>query len=482
VSIDDQSSSSETATVACRNYGQQVLAASVQFLAGQGKPAHRATGRTCCHRSCARCSKPNPPSAASPGWCRRSVGRDSRQKAPPATTLQIPVPPKAVAVRYLCGGLGRGTYDPHVCPIGIAPSILAEYILRTACLVAGMSSPPTSLFTNFFSDPAQFLKVLPAFAFLAQGKVAQAITGAGNVLPGLDAMLDSLGSIVFSTPLSDYLDNRIASNIAADAIIDTRPAFQVAGTLLQRSSVVSAIDGVLSNAFVIENDVQRAATMITTLKPADWAGTFPAEAAAYAATLELSDGGTSVTFSGAADAVNGGVIARSLDGLPSGGDVRLRTTLSTEDGAVVAEGVSRWIGASAAAGQTNIVVNLEPDDRPLRDGIIYTHHQKKLPYDNQAQVHVWAASAPPVETRTWQSPVPKHWILRLVNITVGQAPAMVAYAWEATGLNQPKDQPNGPISNDPMFTVQNAAIFGSPQGPTRSRQWASASRLAYDTS
>lgn len=91
---------------------------------------------------------------------------------------------------------------------------------------------------------------------------------------------------------------------------------------------------------------------------------------------------------------------------------------------------------------------------PLSSSSVYEHRQA-LSFEGGR--HVWRARAAPVTTVGDADA-----LITLGGITVAQQPAMLAYSWQARGLNLPRDRSGGARVNDPMHAMQNISLLQDP--------------------
>jgi hypothetical protein len=345
----------------------------------------------------------------------------------------------------------------------VAASASTFGAMLCACIVAG-ADPPPAMFSGFLSDPAQFLATLPAFESLARDPLAAAIVKAGNPAPAYLALLDSLGVVLFGTPLAASIDHSLGSGSATAAALDLGVVLQVAAAGF--GSILPPASGAGWEPFAVAVELERTRAVGLRVEPADWIGCFPSDALAHAGSVTPAGGGTPRTFGGALDPINGGAVEIPAT-LPVAGAARVMDALTGAAATPVAAGASTWDPAAGAP-----AVAVAPGGSPASASVTF-EHQKKLVYDAQAGQHRWLAAPAPTETQTYQPPDPAHVVERQVGITVAQAAAMLGYSYEATGVGG---------GGSSRYTVENLASFGVPEAAYRAPAtgWSSPSAIVYE--
>lgn len=380
---------------------------------------------------------------------------------PDPTTIKIPVPPEARSIQVYFGGLGRGgSYDIAVCPIGTAVTIVAEMALPVILLLAGTAVSNSKAVVSLMADKEVLFAVCTVAGFLVAGGTATYIGISQDPGRAVKDVAITLGPMLLSpaTALGQWLLQKVAEGVAQRAV----PFFNVFTTVVNgavtAAQLSQTIIEVASSPWVFNAEITRAIDLEVTLKPDKRYSRFPDQATYYEVSVVYDKGATlpKQTFQLAGKPPRSKDIAVKFADIPAGGRLRAYVFFYAENGWQAGQCQSEWIDAKGTAGSTlKLDLHVTTNTVPLTESSVY-QHVSKIAYDEHGKRHYWKpADRSPDEVATSPSPFPHHHVQRRLSITSAQEPAQLAYAWQATGLNQPIDDPTRPPSGASMYTLQN---------------------------
>ncbi len=379
------------------------------------------------------------------------------------TQLTIPIWDDVHTVKLLMGGLGQGSYDAAVCPIGITVTVLAELVLPVFILAAGSAITNSNAVKSLLADPEVLFAVCTAGAFLAGGAGAAAIATAQNPASAAKGMAAEFGPMLLSpaTSLGKWVAEKFSEGAAERAAPFVDIALAVINGAVTAAELAQTIIEVLDSPFVFETDITRSMGLQVQLVPDHRYHKFPD----YHNTLQVIvayDTGTtqpSLTQSLPATTLSDPITV-TFASVPAGGKLKIYAFFYAANGWQSGQGQTGWIQASSNDGNSLVVSGLEitTNEIPLNDKSVYVHQEKTGMSDNAIN-WIAAVDTPPAVTLGNMNAQ----MLYLSAITIAQEPEMIGYCWQATGLNIPPDSTSQPASNDALWTLQNLSVLQQPQ-------------------
>lgn len=472
-----------TLTFDCKNYWLRHLCAYVQFLDDANPP---------------NVITPSPWNEQMPGFIRSMFQPNDSKKyiqmvspvtticgiplpADP-TTLSIPVPDNVHTVRVMWGGLGRGQYDKDVCAMGITLTVTLELALPMILLLAGTAISNSKSVVALMEDKETLFGVVAVGSFLVAGGVATEIGVTHNPKPALARLASSLGPLLLKTGLKWFITTHIAAGIAKRAIPFVNIAFEVFNGAVTAAQLSQTIIEVLESPFYYETDISKSVDLSITLVPDPNFHFFPPLATHYSVKVVYASTATYPTFDDRgswSSTTQSEPFTVTFKNAPAGGMLKVYAIFYAANDWVAGQGESDWIEAKAnstsAANEPVLQIDklvITNNKPPLTSASVYTHKEKLTyakfdaqgkPSSSGTYQHGWIASPAPTATPNTAPPKEGHAITALRGLTMAQSPAQIAYAWEATGLNVPKDVPSAPSTNNAITTLQNMSILQKPQ-------------------
>ena len=454
--------------VDCKNYWLRHLAAYVEFLDTAGKPI-----------------EPTGWSSRMPGFLQAAFEPSATKKylamVPPVqaifgvpipadtTEIDIPVPNRDVhTVRIYWGGLGRGPYDGGVCAPGIVCTSVVELALPFILLLAGTAVESSKVVQDIMNDSDVLFAVLAVCGFLVAGGSAVAIGTAQNpakVAKDIAVILGPLLAKPALKGLATFIIRKIAEGAATRAIPFVNIGMLVLSGAVTTALISQTTIAVLQSPFYYQTDISRTIDLQVTLKPHRDTKKFPDYHAVCRVSVVYDRGSTNPLWETSLPPQTiSDPITVKFSSIPAGGRLRIYAFFYAANGWQSGQGETGWMEAVGAGTSTTLdVPNLEivSNEIPLSEKSIYRHTQK-IVYEGGA--HKWKATTDaPTATRTTVSPYSGKNMIRFVGITLAQSPAMLGYAWQATGLNVPKDFPHSPKTNEALYTFQNLSLLQHPE-------------------
>ncbi len=418
-----------------------------------------------------------------PGFLRHTFEPDSNKPflalIPPVTTVfGVPIPANATqlsfpiwdevhTVRLLMGGLGQGSYDAAVCPIGITVTVLAELVLPVFILAAGAAITNSSAVKSLLADPEVLFAVCTAGAFIAGGAGATAIALSQNPASAAKGMAAEFGPMLLSpaTSLGKWVAEKIVEGAAERAAPFVDIALAVINGAVTAAELAQTIIEVLDSPFVFETDITRSMGLQVQLIPDSRYNKFPDYHSTLQVIVVYDVGNTQPTITQSLPATTlSDPITVTFSAVPAGGRLKIYAFFYAPNGWQSGQGQTSWMQASSTDG-TNLVVDglmITTNEIPLNNKSVYLH-QEKTGMSGTDINWIAAVGTPPSATVTALQGSQTQQILNLASITIAQEPEMIGYSWEATGLNISPDTPNQPVSNDALWTLQNLSVLQHPQ-------------------
>lgn len=391
---------------------------------------------------------------------------------PDPTVISIPVPPEARSIQVYYGGLGYGgSYNSAVCPVGVAVTVVAEMAVPLILLFAGTAVTNSQTVVKLMADKEVLFAVCTVAGFLVAGGTATYIGTAQDSSAAIKDVAITLGPMLLSpvTALGQWLLQKVAEGAAARAV----PFFNVFTTVVSgavtAAQLSQTIIEVASSPWAFHSEVTRAIDLDITLTPDRDYGKFPDQATAYAVRVVYDKGATLpyqvFQLAGAPPRVD--PIKVRFSDVPAGGRLKVYAFFYARNGWQAGQGESPWMDAKGTNGSTLEIASVEIKTNLVELGNFSVYeHASKIAYDKAKGGHYWhGTTEAPKSTVATPSPygagkAVKGW----VSITTAQKPAMVAYAWSATGLHQPLDDPKSAPYDEPMFTLQNLSTLKPEDG------------------
>lgn len=384
---------------------------------------------------------------------------------PMTTTLDIPVPAEAASVKLYWGGLGTGEYDDTVCACGITCTAVLELALPVIMLIQGSSLTDSKFINNMMKDPKVRYGIYALGVALIGGGAGGYIgvsqdpgKAAGSVATKLLPALVKLGL----KKLSIYIAEKAAEGVAKRSV----PliglaflAFDTAVTLLQLGQTIAAV---VQSPFYYTTKLTRTFDLRGRVLPDPAFNKFPDHHDRMIVRV-LYDAGNALPVR--EQRLPAETLSKPLPfeflNIAAGGRIKVIVIFYAANGWQSALGATSWIDAKGANGSATLDIDVTVKNAliPLSKDSVYQHRQE-LAYEGGR--HRWKHGPAPTSTITTLSPDAGHRLLSLGGITVAQRPGMLAYSWQATGLNLPRDRPGAP-GGEAMFAMQNISLLEDPE-------------------
>lgn len=388
---------------------------------------------------------------------------------PDPTDVSIPVPANARTIQIYFGGLGSGgSYDAAVCPIGLATTVVVEMAVPMILLIAGTALSNSKAVVALMANKEVLFAVCAVASFLVAGGSATYIGTSQDPSEAVKDVAIRLGPMLLSpaTALGQYLLQRVAEGVAQRAVPFFNVFTTVVNAMVTAAQLAQTSIEVASSPWVFNAEITRSIDLDITLEADHRYHRFPDLATTYAVSVVYDKGATlpKQVF----ELKNGPPWSKPIkvrfSEIPAGGKLKVYVFFYADNGWQAGQGESPWLEAKGTDGSTLVLNNLEitTNEVPLGTWSVYTH-ASKIAYDQGKGGYYWhATKTPPNATAITSSPYPDKSVTRLVSITTAQHPAMMAYSWQATGLNQPLDDATKPPSNQSMYTLQNLSTLEDP--------------------
>ena len=458
----DSSGGNGKLTFACRNTKLRHLSAHVQYLDSAGTVL-----------------EPLFPTSSLPGDLQKIFESDKTKKfvkvIPPTkvvfgvpigsewTKMTVPVWPGVHTVRMLWGGLGQGSYDRAVCPIGVTATAVLDMAMPAFTLAAGGAMTNTSFVRNVLMDPQVLYQILSAGEFLVSGDGAGAIEVAHNPGGALGDLSGRMAPLFLRPdgPLGRYVLANIAVNMALRFIPFVGIALAIVNAAAAASQLAQTIDAVVQSPFVYETEFSRSFDLTVELLPDHRSNLFPEYHDQLEVKVVYDSNATLPIYRRALDARPKSLpIYVKFLSIPAGGNLRVFATFRAANGWASGQGASNWTPAHEDGSQARFIPNIEitTNEIPLNSTSVH-QHRSKTGVNASGQVDwIEAVGQPPATTVATMAPS----LLKLCDLTVAQLPEMAGYCWQASGEQLPPDDPSSPPTNEALFVVQNVSVAEQP--------------------
>lgn len=373
------------------------------------------------------------------------------------TSLTISVPDGTTTVRLLAGGLGRGTFDPAVCPVGLAMTAFAELALPVLLLAGGSAETSNSSVSSLISDPEVMFAICAAGAFLVAGGAATYIALSDDPGVAAEKLAETFGPMLLKkgvSSLAKWFAMQEGEAAAEDAIPFIDIGLEVLRVATTTAELAETTIEVLDSPYVYETDIVQSMNLSVTLYPDPSKGQFPDYHDLLRVVVAYDCGTTLPVWEQSYANVTSlpPSISVSFQNVPAGGNLQVYAFFYSSNGWQSGQGQSPWVAATSTNGTLEVCFNITDNVVPLTINTVYQHQGKIGMVDGGLG---WiTTSTAPTETMTTPSPfAPEQSVTKLVDVTVSQLPQMMGYAWEATGLNG---------SSSDAFTVQTLSIGSTP--------------------
>jgi hypothetical protein len=375
-------------------------------------------------------------------------------------TITIPITEDVDTVRFLWGGLGCGTYDATVCPIGVAVTALAELALPVFLLVAGSAVTNSATVKSLLADKEVLFAVCTAGAFLAGGAAAADIATSQNSGAAATGLAEKFGPMLLSpaTSLGLWVAKQFAVGTAERAVPFVDIALAVVnGAVTAANLAMTSID-VLDSPFVYETDVVGTMTIAVVLKPDPKIGKFPDDHDHFRVMVVYDSGTTVPVYEQHLPGTTlSDPITVNFKNCPVGGNVRAYAFFYAKNGWQSGHADPKdsvWKPAIITdAGGVTLDLTIDINPIPLNAFSVY-EHQQKIGLVSESMDWIAAVNAPPLTIPTTASPYPGKSLVSTVCITAAQSPEMVGYAYQATGIGG---------SSQSQFTMQTMSLMQEPK-------------------
>ncbi|MFD0634769.1 hypothetical protein ACFQ9X_27740 [Catenulispora yoronensis] len=458
-----------TLSIECTNHWLRHLSACVQYIGSDGKVL------------------PFPDNWVEqlPGYLRGTFESDPNYKfvkmvppvdtvfgipiSPEPTRITVPVWDKVSSVRFLWGGLGTGEYNSGVAPIGLVMTCMAELALPVFLMWATAAITNSATVKSILADSDVLFATCAVGGFLVTGATAAYIGTSQDPGAAATGLATEFGPLFLSpaTSLGMWVYQQITEAEIADAIPFVDLALEVLDAAVTLAELAQTTVEVLQSPFVYETDLTRSVELKVTLTPSESFSEFPEQHDHYTVTVTYDTGATAgVVTNHLPPGTLSEDITVTFPALPSGGSVKVLVAFYAEDGWQSGQGNSDWIDTVVDSGQLAFKVYIDSNTPPLDKNSVYIHEEKiGMTTVNGVNQLGWVPTAQP-PTATVKTPPPygdKGKVVQyLAGITVAQAPEMMGYCWQATGLNLPPNTPDQPPQNYAMWALQNLSALQYP--------------------
>lgn len=387
---------------------------------------------------------------------------------PDPVTLRIPFPDNAAKMRLYWGGLGTGKYDEAVCALGITATATFQLALPVFLLAAGAADYKTDFVSNLLKDKMVLYSVYGAAAGLvgdsairigrAQNPGAAAKEVAIRFGPMIGKFLAKKGAAKFAV----WLARKISEGAVRRAIPLVNAAFLAFDTAVTLAQLGQTIAAIIQSPFYYDFEITRSFDLRVKIRPDPRFGTFPDHRDRMRVQVVYDTAGELRHFetTDLRDRVSTPIDV-TFAGTPAGGHMKVFVFFYANNHWQSAAGSTPWFEARGQDGTParQVEITIENALIPLSSDSVY-QHQGSIVFENGQ--HRWKLGPAPEATAPNEVPDSSNQLLTLNGITVAQAPGMIGYAWQATGLGLPRDRVGTPPVNDAMYVVQNLSLRQHP--------------------
>jgi hypothetical protein len=456
-------------SIECTNNWLRHLSCHVQWIDSDGQPM-------------------DPPSCWNdqiPAWLRDPFEQDAKTPfvqllSPVTTVFGIEIPNKPVritipvwdgvsTVRFKWGGMGTGSYDSAVCPIGLTMTLMAEIALPVFLMWATAAIMNSSIVKSIIADKDVLIATCAVAGSLAAGGVAVDIGTAQDPAAAAEYLAEKFGPLFLNplTSLGKWVWGQELAAEAEDAIPFVDLAMKMLNAAVTAEQLADTTVECLQSPFVYETDLSRSVELDVTLSPdVATGGNFPEYHDHYTVTVTYDTGATAgVVTNHLPNGTLSDDIVVTFPAIPSGGNIKVVVAFYAADGWQSGQGNSDWIDTVVEKGQLAFPVTIYVNDIPLDNNSVYIHEEKiGLLTDGSNQLGWVPTGAPPSATITTPPPYQSKGMVvqYLAGITVAQSPSQLGYCWQATGLNLPPNTPDAKPQNYAMWALQNLSVQQHP--------------------
>lgn len=387
------------------------------------------------------------------------------------TSLSIPLG-DAAGVQLLFGSLGTSDWDPLVSPPGALLTGLWQYGVPTVFLIAGKAFTSSSIFNKIVNDrELQAIVLAVGFGIVGGGlPTAAALTNTKSVLTAAGDAILTLAVQKGLETLGEWLIEQAGSGALVSAFGPVGWVLRLAAMGLDIEEMAVTTGEVLSSPACITVTAKRAIDVTLTMAPDPRHGeagkpataVWPAVATRYVATLQYKDG-TSFQLKDELPATTSGtVLALRFADVPAGGSYRIFFGVYSGSGWLAGVWQSDWLAAQPTSGTTQAL-----GEHAIRENLVPlapdTQYVFKERITVSGGVFGWTAGGlPPSAPLTSLACGGGGTLCELVGITINDSAFQVGYAWRASGMGLPPDDPTAPPSNDQLYALQNLSVLARP--------------------
>ncbi len=387
---------------------------------------------------------------------------------PDPVTLRIPFPDNAVKMRLYWGGLGTGKYDEAVCACGITATATFQLALPVFLLAAGAADYKTDFVSSLLKDRMVRYSLYAAAAGLL-GESGLRIGRAQNPGAAAKAVAIRFGPMIAkfaakkgAGKFAVWLARKISEGAVRRAIPLVNAAFLAFDTAVTFAQLGQTIAAVVQSPFYYDFEITRSFDLHVKIRPDPRFGTFPDHRDRMRVQVVYDTAGELRHFEtrDLRDRVSNPIDVTFAD-TPAGGHMKVFVFFYANNHWQSASGSTPWFEARGQDGTPARQVELTIENAliPLSSESVYEHQGSIVFEEGQ---HRWRLGPAPEVTAANELPDSSNQLLTLNGITVAQAPGMIGYAWQATGLGLPRDRVGTPPVNDALYAVQNLSLRQEP--------------------
>jgi hypothetical protein len=379
---------------------------------------------------------------------------------PDPVTLRIPFPDNAAKMRLYWGGLGTGKYDETVCALGITATATFQLALPVVLLAAGAADYKTDFINTLLKDKMVRYSLYGAAVGLigdsAIGLRRAQYSGAAvkAVAIRFGPMIAKFAAKKGAAKFAVWLARRISEGAVRRAIPLVNAAFLAFDSAVTFAQLGQTIAAIVQSPFYYDFEITRSFDLRVKIRPDRRSGTFPDHRDRMRVQVVYDTAGELRHFetTDLRDRVSEPIDV-TFAGIPAGGHMRVFVFFYANNHWQSAAGSSPWFEAKGQDGTPARQVELTIENAliPLSADSVYEHQGSIVFEDGR---HRWKLGPAP-ELADAQ-------LLTLNGITVAQAPGMIGYAWQASGVGLPRDREGTPPVSDPLYVVQNLSLRQEP--------------------
>lgn len=367
-------------------------------------------------------------------------------------TLEVQFPATASTAQIKCGGLGTGSYDGDVTPLGLILTVICELTVPVIVLAAGAAAEENAWAEAIVESSDLLWSLLDPVAFLFDGSTEIS----DDPKPFIAKLIEKMGLWLFSKALVEFITLKIAQGALEEATPIADAIMEAINVAITMAEIAETTVEVCLSPFVIEANVNRTMDFTVNLTPADLNFPyFPGLATSYLVNVQYSTDATYCHYNGTMPLHQTKTLPSvHFNGVPAGGQVKFDVFFYAANGWLAGKGSSGWMPADSAHATVNVPIT--NSEIPLDKNTIYQHKQQLTCTGGS---YSWVGTQPSETIANLQASLNEgHYLGRLQGITLAQAPGMLGYTWMASGLNQPQEQSDGPRTNDQSWTFQNIEL------------------------